>query len=857
MTLNHLDAALSYWDAGYSIIPILADGTKRPQLKWEQYQAERATRDQVKQWFTASPTSGIGIICGRVSGNVEMLELEGRANDGETHSLLVEAMEEAGLGDFWAGLLDTGYVAATPSGGLHIMYRITDHAVPGNTKVARRPANAEELAENPRDRVKVLSETRGEGGYFIAAPSGGTVHKTGDSWTLLSAGGDLWELSWDIRCDIHDVIHAVLDKMPAPAAAPERPAQPVAREGLAPGEDFNNKQSWRTLLEAYGWTYHSMMGSEQLWTRPGKDVREGHSASLYYQGSDNFYIWSSSTELPSEEPISKFAFYTFMEHNGDFSAAARALSREGFGDRREAALDISDWFETPGVGADLESQTPAVASVVETPTKKVSMDSDGLPKLDADVYKNFDWRESSLPRLFEDTYHQNLKYVASSRSWRIWDGTRWDEDGRGAAVRASVKLLATACKYADAVNAKDEERGEILVKAAKTLSSMNKMKALSSLAQSGARIACKHSDFDKAEHLVTVENGILDLRSAALIPHDRTKMLTKKMAVTFDPDADGSVLDKYLTDWMPDPEVRAYVARLLAVTLSGTADERVIPMLYGGSGSGKTAFLEMIYHVFGDFGAIAAEAALKPRADQDGPSEKLHQLKGSRMVKLSELSQGSVLNEALVKSITGSDTQTTRKLYGDIEEWKVQYMVWLATNHLPTISSNDEAIWKRVKPINFPGCFVDAQGRVANPEDRDLGRKLASAHASAVLNWILAGLKDYRENGLNEPDQIGEWLEQYRDDVDTVRQFLAEAPDSGQLKLGDDLEIGSRDLYKIYVAWSQENHIKPLSIKSFSQRMGNSKYKKARNNKGMVWKGLAHSGFLGDSQTAAGRGFWN
>ena len=504
------------------------------------------------------------------------------------------------------------------------------------------------------------------------------------------------------------------------------------------------------------------------------------------------------------------------------------------------------------MGADVESTTPAVASVMEDKAPQVG--ADGLPKLSNRTFNDFNWRESSLPKLFEDTYKDNLKYVASSREWKFWDGTRWATDDRSIGVRAAVKLLSTACDYADRIAAQDSERGEILSKAAKSLSTMNKMKALANLSQSSEKIAASHVDFDRQENLVTVDNGVLNLDTLELLPHDRNLMLSKKMNVAYDPDADSTFVNKILADWLPDAEVRAYVCRLLAVTLSGRADERVIPMLYGKSGSGKTAFLEAIYHLFGDFGAIASETALKPRPDHDGPSEKLHQLKGSRMVKLSELSQGSVLNEALVKSITGSDTQSTRKLYGEIEEWKVQYVVWLATNHLPTISSSDEAIWKRVKPINFPGCFVDETGHVENPENRDLGRKLAANHGSALLNWIIDGMRDYMRVGLAEPVQIGEWLGQYRDEIDTARQFLKEAPDADMIVVDANQWIGVRELYKIYNAWCADAHERPLSFKYFNQRMAANGWLKSKKERGVMWQGIGAKGFIGEGQRPTGRG---
>jgi putative DNA primase/helicase len=41
-------------------------------------------------------------------------------------------------------------------------------------------------------------------------------------------------------------------------------------------------------------------------------------------------------------------------------------------------------------------------------------------------------------------------------------------------------------------------------------------------------------------------------------------------------------------------------------------------------------------------------------------------------------------------------------LYKDYFEFFPQFKLWLATNDLPTISGMDEAIWRRIRVIEFP-----------------------------------------------------------------------------------------------------------------------------------------------------------
>ena len=70
--------ALQLANTGISVVPVATDGSKRPGLDtWKQYQERRPTTDELMRWF--SDAQGVGVICGKVSGNLEMLELEGRA----------------------------------------------------------------------------------------------------------------------------------------------------------------------------------------------------------------------------------------------------------------------------------------------------------------------------------------------------------------------------------------------------------------------------------------------------------------------------------------------------------------------------------------------------------------------------------------------------------------------------------------------------------------------------------------------------------------------------------------------------------------------------------------------------------
>jgi hypothetical protein len=150
MTGLTLTAALDLHAAGCPVRASI-DGTKTPLGAWKAYQdpAHRPTVDQLNGWF-GNGHAGIGIITGAASGNVEMLEFEGCAVAEGVLTSWGELMDAPGLCDIKPRLM-TGYLDATPTGVLHLHYRIDGKPVPGNTKLARRPPTADELA---RERLR-------------------------------------------------------------------------------------------------------------------------------------------------------------------------------------------------------------------------------------------------------------------------------------------------------------------------------------------------------------------------------------------------------------------------------------------------------------------------------------------------------------------------------------------------------------------------------------------------------------------------------------------------------------------------------------------------------------------------------
>jgi hypothetical protein len=325
VTVTVAEAALAWHDAGGCVLPVAGDGSKRPGLPtWNRYQQQRPSREQVATWASASP--GIGMVCGAVSGGIEMLELEGAAVTAGIHMQLRALLEQSGHADLWAKLQT--YVEVTPKGGIHWLFRIDGAPVPGNTKLAKRPRTP---TDDDPSTVETLIETRGEGGFTILAPSNGATHPTGKPWQLVvGRPGEVPVLTVDEVETLHRLARS-FDEMPdMPPVVDPRPVDRRPGE-LTPGDDYNRRTDWADILVPAGWTLVGARGDTHYWRRPGKNI--GVSATTGYgdQGHDLLYVFTTSTLFEAQRSYSKLAAYATLHHGGDFSAAARSLRARGYG----------------------------------------------------------------------------------------------------------------------------------------------------------------------------------------------------------------------------------------------------------------------------------------------------------------------------------------------------------------------------------------------------------------------------------------------------------------------------------------------------------------------------------------------
>lgn len=333
-----LETALAAHHAGLCVLPPKEDGSKAPDMvSWTVYQRRQSTEDEIRGWYgNGRKRNGLGIVCGKVSRQLEMLEFEGRAVEDGTWEAYKAACRQAGLQGLLARI-QRGYGERSPAGGYHLLYYCLAGAR-GNTILARRPSAPDELATDPKEKIQKLIETRGEGGYVIVAPTSDHVHLSSKPWQLLAGS---FETIAEISGEERDALFAIarsFDQTPV-----EEWSQPKGRNDtrdLPPGEDFNERGDWaRDILVPAGWSYTGSHGGRQHWYRRGAG-RPGWTSATITPDGQFLYVFSTATDLPVEKGLSKWRAYAFLHHSGDFSAAAADLRDKGYGSQDKAGVVI-------------------------------------------------------------------------------------------------------------------------------------------------------------------------------------------------------------------------------------------------------------------------------------------------------------------------------------------------------------------------------------------------------------------------------------------------------------------------------------------------------------------------------------
>lgn len=307
-----LDKCNRLLDEGFSLLTV--GENKVPNFTWGKNQDVALSKNEFKKRYdynggivkkdgdTIPPTTNIGIITG--FDYLECIDV-----DLKVFSTAKERL------DFWNEYLsylkdsildfqDKFVIYKTQSNGFHILYK--SKRCDKNTKIAKLKGHKE-----------AVIETRGLGGYIFVYENNETNKTYKDIQFITDEDRDI---IWDISKSYNFIEEPPKNK---------HRSKKFESTGLTPWEDFNQKNS---VLDVVSDDFKIVRQLKDKYVIKRYGATSVHSGYVF---KDNgcMFIHSTGTIYPSEQQIDASTAYCYKYHNGDFSASAKDLYQQGFGDR--------------------------------------------------------------------------------------------------------------------------------------------------------------------------------------------------------------------------------------------------------------------------------------------------------------------------------------------------------------------------------------------------------------------------------------------------------------------------------------------------------------------------------------------
>jgi putative DNA primase/helicase len=390
--------------------------------------------------------------------------------------------------------------------------------------------------------------------------------------------------------------------------------------------------------------------------------------------------------------------------------------------------------------------------------------------------------------------------------WLLWVGTQWERDlEEGRVLTLAVDALS---RYylSRALEAQTKEERKHMIACAQHAQSRHV--AANALALARAFLFARTEDFDADPWCLAVANGLLDLRSRELRPHDPSHRNTKVAPVTYDPAASCPLWQAHLEKVLPNTNVRRHVQRSLGIALVGACLEERLDIWHGEGANGKSTTARVLMTILGPYADRAAPKLLVHTKHPEHPTI-FADLAGKRVIFSVEIDRGQKLAEEIVKMLTGGDKQKGRFMRHDYFSFEQTFSIFLLCNHRPIVRGTDMAIWRRIRLVPWTVIIPKDQRR----PQAEVVAELA-AEGPGILNWLLEGLHDWLQDPHWEAPEVQAATEAYRADMDQVGRFLAEC-----CVRTPTARVETRALFEAYEKWCEQTGENPLSRKTVGEQL--------------------------------------
>ena len=418
----------------------------------------------------------------------------------------------------------------------------------------------------------------------------------------------------------------------------------------------------------------------------------------------------------------------------------------------------------------------------------------------------------------------DVRYCHPWQKWLVWRDGVWNVDDTAEVIRRAEDTVKSI--YVEAAVTEDEDTRKALAKWATASETETRIRGMLFFAKARSGIPVLPDELDRDIWLLNCLNGTIDTRTGKRTIQKRTDLITKRSPVSFDPCARCPLWLSFLDRIMDgNANLVNFLQRAVGYSLTGDTSEQVLFFLYGTGANGKSTFLDIIHELLGDFALATPTSTLLSKVGGDTIPNDIARLKGVRFVSAVETEDGRRLAEAVLKQITGDKRISARFMRGEWFDFRPECKLWLAANHKPVIRGTDEGIWRRIRLIPFTVSIP------AEEQDHKLCEKLVT-ELPGILNWALEGCLLWQREGLGLPSEVKAAIATYREEMDTLADFLSDC-----CMIERDATASAKELYGRYSRWCEENGERPERQKTFGMRLAERGFRRVKNST-IVWHGV-------------------
>jgi P4 family phage/plasmid primase-like protien len=423
------------------------------------------------------------------------------------------------------------------------------------------------------------------------------------------------------------------------------------------------------------------------------------------------------------------------------------------------------------------------------------------------------------------------KYICThinSRTWYVFNKHKWEKD-EGLTLRMAIsknlfqlysdketQYLAYSHTHEptgdehEKIQRKIKRVAEICIKLKRTNDKNNIMREAAEIFFD----KYFNENMDANPYLMCFTNGVFDFKSKEFRQGYPQDYITKSTCVSYFPysyECTKEISDEintFMNQLFPEPELCRYMWDHLASTLIGIKKEHVFNIYRGSGSNGKSILTDLMSQALGNYkGTVPITLVTEKRSSIGGTSSEVIQLKGVRYAVMQEPSKDAVINEGILKELTGGDPIQARALYADSEIFIPQFSLVVCTNALFEIKSNDDGTWRRMKLVDFLAKFISEgethtdDTKYVFPKDKSLKEKLpkwAPIFMSMLVNRVCK-----TDGEVKDCNEVIGASNKYRQSQDSITCFIADTIE----KVNDkNYKIGKKLLNDKFKEWFQINN---------------------------------------------------